>query len=106
MSLASRTASSASLTFITGITGPKVSSRITFIDGSASAITVGKGRTDIADDRFELELDGASDLKVTISGKLRGERATGKIEATVKPPGTTCKADLRWTGSLAKQRGD
>ena len=41
MSLASRTASSTSLTFITGITGPKVSSRITFIEWSASAITVG-----------------------------------------------------------------
>ena len=41
MSFAIRTASSASLTFITGITGPKVSSRITFIEWSASAITVG-----------------------------------------------------------------
>ena len=41
VSLAIRTASSVSLTFITGITGPNVSSRITFIEWSASAITVG-----------------------------------------------------------------
>ena len=41
MSLARRTASSASETFITGITGPNVSSRITVIEGSTSAITVG-----------------------------------------------------------------
>ena len=41
VSLASSIASSASRTFITGITGPKVSSRITFIEWSTSAITVG-----------------------------------------------------------------
>ena len=41
MSLASSIACSTSLTFITGITGPKVSSRITFIEWSTSAITVG-----------------------------------------------------------------
>ncbi len=39
--MAIRTASSVSATFITGITGPKVSSVITFIEWSASAITVG-----------------------------------------------------------------
>ena len=41
MSLASSIACSTSRTFITGITGPKVSSRITFIEWSTSAITVG-----------------------------------------------------------------
>ena len=41
MSFAIRRASSVSLTFITGTTGPKVSSRMTVIEWSASAITVG-----------------------------------------------------------------
>ena len=41
VSLASSIASSTSRTFITGITGPKVSSRITFIEWSTSAMTVG-----------------------------------------------------------------
>ena len=41
MSLASRSASSESRTFITPTTGPKVSSRITFIEWSTSTSTVG-----------------------------------------------------------------
>ena len=72
-------------------------------DATRQRITVDKGRTDIDDDKFALDLVGDSDLKVTVSGKLRGDRATGRIEATVKPPGTTCKADVRWTGALTKQ---
>lgn len=72
-------------------------------DATRQRITVDKGRTDIVDDKFELELVGASDLKVAVSGKLRGERAIGRIEVSVKPPGTSCKADVRWTGALSKQ---
>ena len=41
MSLARRTASSVSRTFITPTTGPKLSSTITFIEWSTSVITVG-----------------------------------------------------------------
>jgi hypothetical protein len=71
-------------------------------DATRQKITVEKGRTEIVDDKFALELEGAADLKVTVAGRLRGERAAGRIEASVRPPGTTCKADLRWTASLTK----
>jgi hypothetical protein len=72
-------------------------------DSTRQKITVEKGRTDIdGDDRFSLELTGASDLKVEVSGRLRGERAGGRMLASVKPPGTTCKADTRWSATLAK----
>jgi hypothetical protein len=72
-------------------------------DSTRQKITVEKGRTDIdGDDRFSLELTGASDLKVEVSGRLRGERAGGRMLASVKPPGTTCKADARWSATLAK----
>jgi hypothetical protein len=72
-------------------------------DSSRQKITVEKGRTDIdGDDRFSLELTGASDLKVEISGRLKGERANGRIVAAVKPAGTACKVDTRWSAILAK----
>jgi len=71
-------------------------------DATRQKITIERGRTEIADDKFALELTGASDLKVSVYGKLRAERAWGRIEATVKPPGTTCHADVRWTAALTK----
>jgi hypothetical protein len=72
-------------------------------DSTRQKITVEKGRTDIdGDDRFSLELTGASELKVEVAGRLKGERAGGRIVATVKPPGTTCRADTRWAATLAK----
>ena len=71
-------------------------------DSTRQRITVEKGRTDIDDDKFSLELTGASSLEVEITGKLRGERAAGRIAAVVKPPGTTCKSDLRWSATLGK----
>ncbi|HEX6116269.1 MAG TPA: hypothetical protein VFY99_04165 [Solirubrobacterales bacterium] len=72
-------------------------------DATRQRITLEKGRTEIdGDDRFSLELTGASDLKVTVVGRLRGERAAGRIEATVKPPGTTCRADVRWQAALTR----
>ena len=73
-------------------------------DATRQRITVEKGRTDIVgDDRFSLELTGASDLKVEVSGRLKGERAAGRILATVRPPGTTCKADVKWSAALSKR---
>ena len=72
-------------------------------DATRQRITVLKGRTRVADDRFSLKLEGDSALSVVISGKLRGQRAAGRIEASVKPPGTSCAADLRWSATLAKR---
>jgi hypothetical protein len=69
-------------------------------DSTRQMITVEKGRTKIVDARFALDLDGADDLKVKIVGRLRSERAAGRIEARVKPPGTKCRADLRWQAAL------
>ena len=71
-------------------------------DSTRQRITVEKGRTEVDDDRFSLELSGGSDLKVTVTGRLRGGRAGGRIVATVKPRDTSCKADLRWQATLAK----
>jgi hypothetical protein len=69
-------------------------------DATRQRITVERGRTDVIDDKFALELEGASDLRVEITGRLRGERAAGRIVATMKPPGTICRADLRWAAAL------
>ena len=69
-------------------------------DATRQRITVDRGRTEIADERFSLELEGASELRVEITGRFRGERAAGRILATVKPPGTTCRADTRWSAAL------
>jgi len=71
-------------------------------DSTRQRITVERGRTDVGDDKFSLTLEGSSDLKVEINGKLRGDRAAGRIVATVKPPGTTCRADVHWAAALAK----
>jgi hypothetical protein len=72
-------------------------------DATRQRITVEKGRTDITgDDKFSLELSGASDLRVEVAGKLKGERANGRILATVRPPGTTCKADVKWSAAFSK----
>jgi hypothetical protein len=72
-------------------------------DSSRQKITVERGRTDIdGDDRFSLELTGDDDLKVQVGGRLKGERAAGRIVATVKPPGTTCKVATPWSATLAK----
>jgi hypothetical protein len=72
-------------------------------DSTRQKITVERGKTDIdGDDRFSLELTGDSNLKVEVGGRLKGERAAGRIVATVKPPGTTCRAETRWSATLAK----
>jgi hypothetical protein len=74
-------------------------------DSTRQRITVERGRTDVTDDRFSLVLEGASDLRVEVTGKLRGDRAAGRVVATMRPPGTACRADVRWTTTLAKPRG-
>jgi len=72
------------------------------LEGPRQKITVERGKTEIDDDRFSLELVGKSDLRVTITGKFKGDRAWGRIEAVVKPPGTVCRADVRWNAALTK----
>jgi hypothetical protein len=69
-------------------------------DATRQRITVERGRTDVVDDKFALELEGGSDLRVEIAGRLRGERAAGRMVASMRPPGTICKADLRWAAAL------
>jgi hypothetical protein len=71
-------------------------------DGTRQEIKVEKGRTGIDEERFSLDLEGKQDLRVEVAGKLRGERASGRIEAKVKPQDTVCKADVRWQATLAK----
>jgi hypothetical protein len=71
-------------------------------DGPRQRITIERGRTEIGDERFSLDLVGKSDLRVSVIGKLRGERAWGRIEASMRPAGTSCHADEHWTASLAK----
>ena len=69
-------------------------------DGTRQRVTIERGRTEILDDRFELELTGSPELKVSVTGRLRAERAAGRIEAILKPADTTCRADVRWQASL------
>jgi hypothetical protein len=71
-------------------------------EGPRQKITIERGRTEIAGERFSLDLVGKSDLRVSIIGKLRGERAWGRIEASMRPTGTSCHVDERWTAALAK----
>jgi hypothetical protein len=71
-------------------------------EGPRQRITIERGRTEIGDERFSLDLVGKSDLRVSVIGKLRGERAWGRIEASMRPAGTICHADERWTAALAK----
>lgn len=72
-------------------------------DGTRQKITVEGGRDRIFDEgRFSLNLAGASDLTVSIAGKLRDDLAAGRIRAEVKPPGTTCAVEARWQAALAK----
>ncbi len=70
-------------------------------EGPRQLITIEKGRTDVLDDRFTLELTGPNELEVTVTGRLKGERASGRIEASVKPAGSVCRADLKWQATLA-----
>ena len=67
--------------------------------GPRQRITIEKGRTKIDGQRFSLELDGKAKLRVSVVGKLRGERSWGRIEAKMKPNGTRCSADERWTAT-------
>jgi hypothetical protein len=71
-------------------------------EGPRQKITIERGKTEIADDRFSLELAAKGDLRVNVTGKLRAERAWGRIEAVVKPHGTVCRAEVRWQASLRK----
>lgn len=65
-------------------------------NGERQRITIESGRTVIADDRFDLELTGATDLVVRIVGRLHDDAASGRIEASVRPPGTVCSGSVRW----------
>jgi hypothetical protein len=66
-------------------------------NGERQRISIENGRTSIdEDDRFELALTGATELEVKIFGRLREGSATGRIEASVRPPGTVCAATVRW----------
>ena len=65
-------------------------------NGSRQKIDVTDGATEIKDDRFALELTGPSELAVRVTGKLQGSEATGRIEASKRPAGTVCTANLRW----------
>ena len=74
-------------------------------DATRQRIRVEKGRTEIAGDRFSLALGGASDLKATVSGKLRGGRAAGRIEVSVKPPGTSLHGGRALDGRARQAAG-
>jgi hypothetical protein len=66
-------------------------------NGEWQRVAIESGRSAIdGDDRFDLELTGATDLVVRISGRLRDDAASGRIEASVRPPGTVCSAAVRW----------
>jgi hypothetical protein len=65
-------------------------------NGELQRIAIEGGRTIIEDDRFDLGLAGATELVVKIAGRLRDDSATGRIEATVRPPGTVCAGTIRW----------
>ena len=70
------------------------------LDGTRQRVSIEKGRTDMLDDRFTLVLVGAGDLKAIVTGKLRGSRASGRIEAVLRPGDTICRADVRWQAAL------
>lgn len=66
-------------------------------NGERQRIAIDNGRTSIDDDdRFDLVLTGATELEVKIFGRLREGSATGRIEASVRPPGTVCAGTVRW----------
>jgi hypothetical protein len=65
-------------------------------NGERQRIAIENGRTVIEDDRFDLELTGATELVVRITGRLRDDAASGRIEASVRPPGTVCSGAARW----------
>lgn len=71
-------------------------------NGTRQRITVENGRARLDQARFSLDLAGASELEVTVTGKLRDDEAAGKVKATVHPPGTACAAETRWQASLEK----
>jgi hypothetical protein len=71
-------------------------------NGERQRIAIEHGRALIEDDRFDLKLTGATDLVVRISGKLRDQAAAGRIDATVRPPGTACAGTVRWQAARAK----
>lgn len=65
-------------------------------NGKRQRIDIEDGRTMIDEGRFDLELTGPSQLVVKVIGRLQGSAAAGRIEASVRPSGTVCAADLRW----------
>ena len=71
-------------------------------NGTRQRITVENGRTRLDAARFSLDLTGANDLEVSVTGKLRDAQAWGRVKATVRPPGTTCEIESRWQASLDK----
>lgn len=70
-------------------------------NGERQRIAIENGHTTIEDGRFDLELTGATELLVRIGGKLRDDAASGRIEASVRPPGTFCVAVVRWRAGRA-----
>jgi hypothetical protein len=75
-------------------------------DSTRQKITVERGRTGINDEgRFSLRLKGDGGLRVAVAGRLKGERAGGRIVASVKRRSTACEAETRWQATLAKPAG-
>jgi hypothetical protein len=69
-------------------------------NGTRQRIVVENGRTRLDAGRFSLDLSGAGDLVVMVTGKLRDNQAAGRIKATVRPAGTECAVETRWQASI------
>jgi hypothetical protein len=70
-------------------------------NGERQRIAIENGRTGIQDDRFDLVLTGPAELEVRIVGRLRDDSATGRIESSVRPPGTSCAGTVQWQAGRA-----
>jgi hypothetical protein len=70
-------------------------------DGQRQRIALESGRAMIVDDRFDLELTGDAELVVRIGGRFRADAASGRIEASLRPPGTACAGVTRWRADRA-----
>jgi hypothetical protein len=73
--------------------------------GPRHKVTVEAGRNRLDGGRFSIDLTGDDGLSVSIEGKLRDRTATGNVEATLKPSGTTCTAATGWSARLLPADG-
>ena len=74
-------------------------------EGPRQKVTLEGGRTPMDGGRFSLDRAGADGLEVSITGRIRDRSASGQLEVSLKPAGTSCAAETGWETKLVPPDG-